>query len=125
MNKVIKIVNIDGASYRVEDGSALIGVCAKCSFFDTTCPTDDTGKTSCYAYGDDAYFVAEYSKHLVEEFKEAAGITTEQTFTESQIEAAWNDLLGTEYPPKVFVKHLRQFVDPEYQEYMRLKAKFE
>lgn len=120
MNKVIKI---NGLNYRAEISTGFGTVCGKCAFFSGICPTDDTGNTSCYAFGDDSYFVAEPSKPLVEEFKETAGITTEQTFTESQVRAAYTDWVEADEAER-FVEHLKKFADPEYQEFLRLQAKF-
>ena len=120
MNKVIKI---HGLNYQV----AISGggsVCGECAFYNGSCP-EANGKVLCWAYGEDAYFAAEPSKPLVEEFKEAAGINTEKTYTRQQVWDAYFNFYGIPGEADKFCKFIDNMIDPEYQEYLRLKAKFE
>lgn len=48
----------------------------------------------------------------------------EQTFTLEQIKVAWKDTWGDALGAE-FIKVLTKVADPEYNEYNRLKAKFE
>ena len=124
MNKVIVI---NGSNYKAvlaSDSDAYASVCGKCAFYSGRCPEDNNGKALCWEYGDLAYFAAEPTKALVEEFKEAAGITTERTFTEAEVLAAYKDWFGADSEAERFVAHLKKFSDPEYKEFLRMKKKF-
>lgn len=116
MNKVIKI---NGLNYTVQS-SCTESVCSKCAFFIGDCPRGPTDKALCWEYGTDAYFVSEPSKPLVDEFKEAAGIT-EKTYTQQQVWDAYFHFYGIASEADKFMDNM---IDPEYQEYLRLQAKF-
>lgn len=130
-----KVIKINGLNYTVQS-SCTESACSKCAFFIGDCPHGPTDKELCYAFvdadGDDAvYFVAEPSKPLVEEFKEAAGITTEKTYTQQQVWDAYFHFYGIASEADKFCKFMDNFckfmdnmIDPEYQEYLRLQAKF-
>lgn len=126
MNKVIKI---NGLNYTVQSScteSVCSNVCSKCAFFIGDCPRGPTDKALCWEYGTDAYFKSEPSEPLVEEFKESAGIT-EKTYTESEILRAYRDWVSggaDDDEAERFISHVNKFLDPEYQEYLRLKTKF-
>lgn len=121
-----KVIKIKGANYQVETNYTGGSTCSQCEFFIGDCPRDTNEKALCWKYGDSAYFVAEPTKPLVEEFKEAAGITAEQTFTISQVRVAYAEFTNSGIGEvESFIGKLKRVSDPEYKEYLRLKAKFQ
>lgn len=118
-----KVIKINGLNYTVQS-SCTESACSKCAFFIGDCPHGPTDKELCYAFVDAVYFVAEPSKPLVEEFKEAAGITTEKTYTQQQVWDAYFHFYGIASEADKFCKFMDNMIDPEYQEYLRLQAKF-
>lgn len=121
LNKVIKIED-ETFEYRLDkDGIP----CETCHFCDApNCPDD-----VCSQYDDGYAFhyllKIDEPKTLVSTFNEAAEIKPEKTYTRSQIIAAHVDWHGSFNSDAIgFADHLEKFSDPEYQEFMRLKEKF-
>ena len=136
MQKVIKIHN---TAFEVVNDRSCANTCNKCFFGEYgqrgdfgSCPrVDDIGPLLCIQldedtgeYGNSHYF-AKVEEPPVETFNEAAGITTEQSFTESQIRDAyadWNCIEDDE--AERFIAHIKKISDPEYKEFLRLQQKF-
>lgn len=121
-----KVIMINSEQYRVVDTES--GACIHCAFRSIECPIDSDYNVLCdHFHGVDtyAYFVKlkpeeiPATKSLVQDF------TTEKTYTEAQIKAAYCEWNGdTDSEADRFVSFLQKHSDPEYAEFMRMKQKF-
>lgn len=144
MNKVTKFIKIKDVSFEVFNNGVKGSTCSKCFFGNDDnydqfggCPRasyDDTQLVcveldECTGGSDDShYFLKAEMKSLVEEFKEAAGIQTEKTYTKEQIATAFKYftyLYGSGVVEgETFADFVEKYSDSEYQEYLRLSKKF-
>lgn len=125
VQKVIKIHN-EFHEIRHSQNS----VCGQCHYGSTDfeCPRNEvSGGLLCFEYdvdGEYHYFVKMEDQSLVEDFKEAAGIKTEKTYTRQQVWDAYFDCSRDSAAATRFCDHIEKMSDPEYQEYLRLSKKF-
>lgn len=132
-HKVITIKNEQ--YYVVPDTDSRKSTCSQCCFYDPTQPHPTyacrfrilSTATPCTEFdinSDDSHFFVpvDPKKSLVEESNQSAGINPVKTFTKEQIAAAYHDWNGEDGDE--FANYVEKFNDSEYQEFLRLKEKF-
>ena len=121
-----KVIKIKDETFEYRQNQSYRCTCDLCDFRDD----DDCPDTVCAKFnvdGEQTHYLRKIDKQhpLVEAFKEAAGIKQEKTYTRAQIIAAHADWHGSFNSDAVaFADHLEKVSDPEYQEFLRLKEKF-
>lgn len=129
-----KVITINNEQYYVvPDTDSRKGTCSQCYFYDHATQTASCKLRLSVSTGpciefdnisDASHFLVPVSpkKSLVEEFNQSAGINPVKTFTKEQIATAYHDWNGE--GGDEFANHVEKFSDPEYQEFLRLKEKF-